>query len=88
MAPKASAAIKKDGHAAIHLFDDSGKRVERGNRSIDLAAPMIRDHHGIYTGIESERGILGMQDALEKDGKARVLTQETDIAPSERRIGE
>jgi len=77
------AAVEENGDPAVDRLRHAGQRVERADRSVDLAPAVVRDDDPVHARVDRSPRVVGMHDALEHDRQLRPLAQERQVVPRE-----
>ncbi len=81
--PPSHAAIDEDGGATIDGLGDLGKRVDAGDRGVELAATVVRDDHAADAALDGTLGVVASDDSLHEDGEAGQRREPLDVVPGQ-----
>jgi hypothetical protein len=84
--PAPDAAIDNQRHAALHSLGDQRKRVDSRGHGVQIACAVVGDDDSRDPRLHGNRGVIGIENALQQYGTAREAAKPVDIFPGERRV--
>ncbi len=79
----ADAAVHQHRQAVAHRIGDGRKRLDRGQRPVELPPAVVGDDQAVGADLDALAGVVGVENLLDDDGALPPLADPGQVGPGE-----